>query len=237
MNIWGKNLTDEFVVSGAFAVSTSRTITGTYLPPRQYGVTVGYRILAWRRLHVEARRDRSGRCAGLSGAVGTTLRRLEGRFGEGYRMSNRIFDRTGIAQPVGHDFQAIEIPSRHVFDADREVQPPADLLARQVQNGALKEVDQLAQANPYSPEITVNASIGYEIALGGDATLTPRVSIAHTSSQYAAIFQNTDYFRVPGRTTMDAFLILAAGDWGVNAFVRNLTDKHYVTGVANAAAF
>ncbi|WP_284126147.1 TonB-dependent receptor [Parerythrobacter aestuarii] len=42
VNIWGKNLTNEFVVSGAFAVSTSRTITGTYLPPRQYGVTVAY---------------------------------------------------------------------------------------------------------------------------------------------------------------------------------------------------
>lgn len=42
VNIWGKNLTDEFVPSGAFAISTSRTITGTYLPPRQYGVTVGY---------------------------------------------------------------------------------------------------------------------------------------------------------------------------------------------------
>lgn len=42
LNIWGKNLTNEFVVSGAFAISTSRTITGTYLPPRQYGVTLAY---------------------------------------------------------------------------------------------------------------------------------------------------------------------------------------------------
>ncbi len=42
VNFWVRNLTDEMVVSGAFAVSTSRTITGTYLPPRQYGVTVGY---------------------------------------------------------------------------------------------------------------------------------------------------------------------------------------------------
>jgi iron complex outermembrane receptor protein len=42
VNLWVRNLTDELVVSGAFAVSTSRTITGTYLPPRQYGVTVGY---------------------------------------------------------------------------------------------------------------------------------------------------------------------------------------------------
>ncbi len=44
VNVWGKNLTDEMVLSGAFAISTSRTITGTYLPPRQYGVTVGYKF-------------------------------------------------------------------------------------------------------------------------------------------------------------------------------------------------
>lgn len=42
VNFWGKNLTNEKVLSGTFAISTSRTITGTYLPPRQYGVTVGY---------------------------------------------------------------------------------------------------------------------------------------------------------------------------------------------------
>ncbi len=41
VNLWVKNLTNELVVSGTFAISTSRTITGTYLPPRQYGVTVG----------------------------------------------------------------------------------------------------------------------------------------------------------------------------------------------------
>lgn len=42
LNLWGRNLTDEFVVSGAFPVSTSRTIGGTFLPPRQYGITLGY---------------------------------------------------------------------------------------------------------------------------------------------------------------------------------------------------
>lgn len=42
VNLWGKNLTDEFVRSGVFAISTSRAITGTYLPPLSYGVTLGY---------------------------------------------------------------------------------------------------------------------------------------------------------------------------------------------------
>jgi iron complex outermembrane recepter protein len=42
VNLFAKNLTDEMVVSGAFAISTSRTIAGTYLPPRTYGMTVSY---------------------------------------------------------------------------------------------------------------------------------------------------------------------------------------------------
>jgi iron complex outermembrane recepter protein len=42
INLFGKNLTDEMVLSGAFAIATSRTIAGTYLPPRTYGITVSY---------------------------------------------------------------------------------------------------------------------------------------------------------------------------------------------------
>jgi len=40
--IWGKNLSDEFVEAGNFAVATGRVIAATYLPPRTFGVTVGY---------------------------------------------------------------------------------------------------------------------------------------------------------------------------------------------------
>ena len=42
VNLWVKNLTDELVYSGSFSVSTSRAIGGTLMPPRSYGVTVGY---------------------------------------------------------------------------------------------------------------------------------------------------------------------------------------------------
>lgn len=42
VNVWSKNLTDEEVLGAAFAVSTGRVIGGTWLPPRTYGVTVGY---------------------------------------------------------------------------------------------------------------------------------------------------------------------------------------------------
>ena len=41
-NAWVTNLTDELVYAGSFSVSTSRAIGGTLMPPRSYGVTVGY---------------------------------------------------------------------------------------------------------------------------------------------------------------------------------------------------
>jgi iron complex outermembrane receptor protein len=40
VNLWGKNLTDEFVWAGSYAVASTRTIGGTLLPPRTYGLTV-----------------------------------------------------------------------------------------------------------------------------------------------------------------------------------------------------
>lgn len=41
-NLWVRNLTDELVYAGSFSVSTSRAIGGTLMPPRTYGVTLGY---------------------------------------------------------------------------------------------------------------------------------------------------------------------------------------------------
>ena len=44
VNLWVKNLTDELVWAGSFSISTSRTIGGTLMPPRSYGVTVGHKF-------------------------------------------------------------------------------------------------------------------------------------------------------------------------------------------------
>ncbi|MFN3425280.1 MAG: TonB-dependent receptor [Novosphingobium meiothermophilum] len=41
-NLWVRNLTNELVYAGSFAVSTSRAIGGTLMPPRTYGITLGY---------------------------------------------------------------------------------------------------------------------------------------------------------------------------------------------------
>ena len=42
VNAWGKNITDEFVVSGAFVSSTGLIVSGNNLPPATWGVTFGY---------------------------------------------------------------------------------------------------------------------------------------------------------------------------------------------------
>ena len=42
VNVWGKNLTDEFIWSSSFPISTSRTIMGTQAPPRTYGITAAF---------------------------------------------------------------------------------------------------------------------------------------------------------------------------------------------------
>lgn len=39
---WGKNLADELASAGSFSVALARTAGSTFLPPRTYGVTVGY---------------------------------------------------------------------------------------------------------------------------------------------------------------------------------------------------
>jgi iron complex outermembrane receptor protein len=44
VNLWSKNLTDEFVWAGSYAVASTRTIGGTLLPPLSYGVTVGLKF-------------------------------------------------------------------------------------------------------------------------------------------------------------------------------------------------
>jgi iron complex outermembrane receptor protein len=42
--LWGKNLSDEEIASSTFQLATARIIGVTYMPPRTYGLTVGYQF-------------------------------------------------------------------------------------------------------------------------------------------------------------------------------------------------
>jgi iron complex outermembrane receptor protein len=42
--VWVKNLTDVFRPSSTFALATGRLIGATWLPPRTFGATIGYKF-------------------------------------------------------------------------------------------------------------------------------------------------------------------------------------------------
>lgn len=82
---------------------------------------------------------------------------------------------------------------------------------------------------PYAPEFTLSAGAQYEIALGGDATITPRVDYSHTGAVWATLFQATALGdRLPSRDIINAQLTYATGDWTIAAYGTNLADEHYV---------
>ena len=80
----------------------------------------------------------------------------------------------------------------------------------------------------YAPKFTFNASAQYEIGLGGDLRLTPRVNYGHIGAQWATLFQNRSRGdRIPARDIVNAQLELDTGDFTVTAYATNLTNQHY----------
>ena len=80
----------------------------------------------------------------------------------------------------------------------------------------------------YAPKFTLNASAHYAIPLGGDRTLTPRVSYGHIGAQWATLFQNRlRGDRIPARDIINAQIELAMGSVAITAYATNLTDEHY----------
>ena len=81
---------------------------------------------------------------------------------------------------------------------------------------------------PFSPKWTINAGVQYEILIGGDSSLTPRVQWSHLSSQYATPFPSVNTL-VPSHDVFDAKLTYSINDrYSIQGFVDNLTDKVYI---------
>ena len=80
----------------------------------------------------------------------------------------------------------------------------------------------------YAPKFTFNASAQYEIPLGTDMSLTPRISFGHVSKQWATLFQNRARGdRIPARDIINAQLELAIGSVAITAYTTNLSNEHY----------
>jgi iron complex outermembrane receptor protein len=93
-------------------------------------------------------------------------------------------------------------------------------------------VDVSGSKNPFSPNWTFNASLGYNFMVGkGD--LTPSVSVSYLSSQWSTIIQRRSDpgALIPARTLVNLLLTYNSGPWSVQGYVTNLSDVIYKGGV------
>lgn len=92
-------------------------------------------------------------------------------------------------------------------------------------------------AQTYSPEMTFNIGLQYDIALGG-GTLTPRIDYSHISDTWTTIFASEALGdHLSSRDIVNAQLTYAQGDWEVQAFSTNLTDEEYVASVKSGQRY
>jgi iron complex outermembrane receptor protein len=81
---------------------------------------------------------------------------------------------------------------------------------------------------PFSPKWTINAGVQYDILIGSESSLTPRVQWSHLSAQYATPFLSVNTL-VPSHDVFDAKLTYAINDrYSIEGFVNNFTDKVYI---------
>lgn len=85
------------------------------------------------------------------------------------------------------------------------------------------------EQNPFSPEVTGNASIDYAIPVGA-GTLDPRITYSYTDKQWVSIFQDSPYNLLPSYQLWGANLDYLLGPWTVAFYVTNLANTTYVSG-------
>jgi iron complex outermembrane receptor protein len=79
---------------------------------------------------------------------------------------------------------------------------------------------------PFTPEWQGNLGIGYEFSIGA-GTLTPRVNVSYTDSQFFDAANSVEVAQVDDVTVVNASLTWEMDAWKIRAGVNNLTDEHY----------
>lgn len=94
-------------------------------------------------------------------------------------------------------------------------------------------IDQSQEGNELlgSPDFKISGGVQYEMPLGANHVLTPRVDVYYQSSMFSNNF-NTEQDRIDSYAYVNAQLRFAPadGNWYLRAFVQNLTDKDAITG-------
>lgn len=92
--------------------------------------------------------------------------------------------------------------------------------------------------NLYAPRLTWGGGVEYEIPLGGDVTLTPRVNYAYVGEQFTYIGYSPLSDRLNARGLLSALVTLKLNErLRIEAWGTNLTNRQYVTGQLNSNEF
>ena len=92
--------------------------------------------------------------------------------------------------------------------------------------------------NLYAPRWTWSGGVEYEIPLGGEMSLTPRVNYAYVGEQFTYIGYSPLSDRLNPRGLLSAILTLRLSErLRVEAWGTNLTNKDYITGQLNSNEF
>ncbi|QJU58341.1 TonB-dependent receptor [Sphingomonas sp. AP4-R1] len=86
------------------------------------------------------------------------------------------------------------------------------------------------RSNLLSPKWTYSAGVQYGFHLDRDGTLTPRVNYAFVGQQYAGLFYSPTFDLLKSRGLLSAMLSYRRGDWQIEGFATNLTNRKYVSG-------
>jgi iron complex outermembrane receptor protein len=86
----------------------------------------------------------------------------------------------------------------------------------------------------YAPNFTFNAAAAYNVHLSGGDILTPSVTYAHISSQWATLYENRsqgDY--LAARDIWGANLAWTHADYVISLYAYNLFDDKYVAAIVS----
>ena len=88
---------------------------------------------------------------------------------------------------------------------------------------------------PFSPELTTNIGIAYDIR-AGDFTVTPRVDYSHVDPTQAALW-DTDRQTLDSRDLFNVQIRLAPSSdkWSATLWSTNVGDRQYIAGIQNNA--
>jgi iron complex outermembrane receptor protein len=80
----------------------------------------------------------------------------------------------------------------------------------------------------YAPNFTFNIGAQYEIAVGDNDKITPRVNYGHVGAQWATLFENANLGdRLTERNIVNAQLEWRHESWTLTGYATNLTNQHY----------